>query len=217
MSMKREHSTLLYVEGSNSVDDVVASAVSEPTATIARLATLQPLDMRKFEVHIKQCQLQSFTYDYYMHGIVEESGEVFEAVRAATDAGTTADKGIMDAVLAEIGDVLWYVTSFSMELGPAMRMPESWPVAEPGAVAPEVQLLSIAAKLSGRVKKCKRGDKAVDQFVPAMLQHRDALLSECAKIAANHYSTLEQCAEKNVRKLGSRFARNTVLGDGDQR
>merc|ERR1712013_839172 len=39
-----------------------------------------------------------------------------------------------------------------------------------------------------------RGDKPLTQFVPAMLQHRDTLLSECAKTAANHHATLEQCA-----------------------
>mmetsp|Transcript_4052 Transcript_4052/g.7198 ORF Transcript_4052/g.7198 Transcript_4052/m.7198 type:complete len:214 (-) Transcript_4052:200-841(-) len=213
--MKREHSTMRYTQGCDAVADVTPAAV-EPAATIARLASPQPLDVRKFAVHVKQCQIQKFTFDYFMHGIAEESGEVFEAVRAAKAEGMV-DKAKTHAVLSEIGDVLWYVTSFSMELGTAMDMPETWPVVEAGAPEPEVQLLAIASKLSGRVKKSMRGDKPLEQFVPAMLQHRDGLLLECAKIAANHQSTLEQCATENVRKLGGRFARNTVFGDGDGR
>ena len=78
-----------------------------------------------FEAHVRKSQLQKFTFDYYMHGIVEESGEVFHAVRAAlsTDA-YSFDK---DNVIAEIGDVLWYVTSFSMEFGESMSLPQTWP------------------------------------------------------------------------------------------
>ena len=63
-----------------------------------------------------------------MHGIVEESGEVFDAVRAARS--TDASSFERDNVIAEIGDVLWYVTSFSMELGGSLSMPQTWPWAE---------------------------------------------------------------------------------------
>merc|ERR1719384_3026494 len=54
---------------------------------LTRVATPQSLFMREFEAHVKSCQMKQFTFDYYMHGVVEESGEVFEAVRALRDAG----------------------------------------------------------------------------------------------------------------------------------
>ena len=44
--------------------------------------------VNRFEAHVNKCQLQKFTFDYYMHGIVEESGEVFDAVRAARSTDT---------------------------------------------------------------------------------------------------------------------------------
>ena len=82
---------------------------------------------------------------------------------------------------------------------------------------PEVLLLVAAARLSGRVKKSLRGDKKLEQFLPAMASYRDEILKLCPQVAANHGSTLEQCASVNVRKLGSRSERNTMYGDGDTR
>ena len=84
--------------------------------------------VNRFEAHVRNCQLQRFTFDYYMHGIVEESGEVFDAVRAARS--TDASSFEKDNVIKEIGDVLWYVTSFSMEFGESLSMPQTWPRAE---------------------------------------------------------------------------------------
>merc|ERR1712217_301863 len=110
-----------------------------------------------------------------------------------------------------------YTTSLSSELGGEMNMPQIWPTAELGATEPEVAMLAAAARLSGRVKKSMRGDKPLDQFVSAMVEHRNALLSACAEVAANHESTLQECAAMNITKLSGRFQRNTVRGDGDAR
>ena len=49
--------------------------------TVQTIATPVSLSVTEFEAHVKQCQLQSFTFDYYIHGVVEEVGEVFDTVR----------------------------------------------------------------------------------------------------------------------------------------
>merc|ERR1712194_106895 len=126
----------------------------------------------------------------------------------------TGDKA---SVLYEIGDALFYTTSLSSELGGEMLMPQIWPTAAAGAVEPEVAMLVAAARLSGRVKKSRRGDKPLDQFVSSMLEHRNAILSACAEVAANHQSSLQECAAMNITKLKGRLQRNTLKGDGDAR
>ena len=169
-----------------------------------------------FQAHVKQTQLQKFTFDYYMHGLVEEVGEVYEAVSTPHDSVLTYPAHDVK-VLLEIGDVLWYVTSFSLEIDTLLVMPETWPTAKAGAVNPEVSMLSTVARLAGRVKKVLRGDKPLDQFAPAMLLYRDELMTRCAEVAANYGTTLQKCAEMNMRKLNGRSKRGTVCGDGDRR
>lgn len=206
----------LDVDGEVGVYEAMAKQARTMKARIARAASPQPSSVRKFEIHVKECQLQSFSFDYYMHGLVEETGEVFEAVRAVRSTASPC-RADTDNVLSEIGDVLWYATSFSLEVGGELRMPESWPTAEAGSCEPEVLMLAAAARLSGRVKKSMRGDKSLAQFAAAMAQQRDELLTRCAEVAANHNANLQQCATMNVRKLSGRFERNTVRGDGDHR
>ena len=70
-------------------------------------------------------------------------------------------------------------------------------------------------RLAGRVKKARRGDKPLEDFVPAMARCRDELLALGAEVAANHGTTLHQCGVGNVRKLRGRFERGSVRGDGD--
>ena len=104
------------------------------------------LTVHDFEAHVKSCQIQSFSFDYYMHGLVEEAGEVFEAVRATQDADSSSSEGQAKAIALELGDVLWYLTSLSMEIGGEMTMPDSWPTVERGTNAPEVLMMLYASK-----------------------------------------------------------------------
>ncbi|CAE8720631.1 unnamed protein product [Polarella glacialis] len=201
-------------------------AVSTPlrcTAASSAAASSQSLSVADFEGHVQRCQLQHFTFDYYMHGLVEETGEVFDAVRAQR-AGSSQPEGSErkstgSTVELELGDVLWYATSLSMEVGGDMKMPATWPLADVCKTGdePEVLMLATAARLSGRVKKSLRGDKPLEEFVPAMRQHRDELLARCAEVAENHGSTLQRCAMLNVWKFKGRFDRGSVQGDGDAR
>ena len=184
---------------------------------VANVSSPQSLTVHDFEAHVKSCQIQSFSFDYYMHGLVEEAGEVFEAVRATQGADPRFSEGQAMAIALELGDVLWYLTSLSMEIGGEMTMLDSWPTVERGTNAPEVLMMLYASKLSGRVKKSMRGDKTLADFVPAMREYRDELLKTCAEVAANFDTTLQRCAKLNVNKLRGRFGRGAVMGDGAYR
>ena len=85
------------------------------------------------------------------------------------------------------------------------------------ADGPEILMMACAAKLSGRVKKSLRRDKPLQDFAPAMREHRNELLSLCAEVAAMHGATRQQCALLNVQKLHGRFHMGSVRGDGDTR
>eukprot|EP00440_Ansanella_granifera_P006442 gb/GFBE01006987.1/.p1 GENE.gb/GFBE01006987.1/~~gb/GFBE01006987.1/.p1 ORF type:complete len:199 (+),score=53.97 gb/GFBE01006987.1/:1-597(+) len=185
----------------------------EKRCPAASMPTPQSLSVREFEEHVRSCQLKKFGFDYYMHGLVEEAGEAFEAVRASRGKAPES----CSQVANEIGDVLWYATSFSMELGSSVQMPSEWPQGRAGTHEAEVRLLAAVAKLAGRVKKSLRGDKALDEFLPAMRQYRDEVLQLCADVAVAEGLTLQRCAVANVIKLKGRFDRGSVQGDGDDR
>ena len=64
---------------------------------------------------------------------MEEVGEVFNAVqscRGAVRGWNVLEMGLgteQNAVLLEVGDVLWYTVSLSLEVGSTLAMPEIWP------------------------------------------------------------------------------------------
>ena len=172
------------------------------------------VDIRMFQAHVKQSQLRKFTFDYYMHGLVKEAGEVYEAVSASRYFVFPSPAHNVK-VLVEIGNVLWYVTSFSLEMDTLLAMPENWPTAKTGAINPEILMLLVVARLSGRVETYLRGNKPLDQSASDMLQNRDDIIVRCAEVAANYGATLQQCAAMNMRKSGSRPQRKTVCSDTD--
>jgi NTP pyrophosphatase (non-canonical NTP hydrolase) len=155
------------------------------SVTFARMAVLEPRSVYNFEAHVKQCQLRQFTFDYYTHGLVEEAGEVFEAVSVARLVAAHR-LACNEKVLSEMGDVLWYANSFSLEVGIPLAMPTIWPTVKAGVHNPKVLMRVAVARLSGRVKKSMRGDKPLEQFVSAMLQYRDELLARCTEVIEAH-------------------------------
>ena len=60
---------------------------------VPNVSSPQSLSVHDFEAHVKSCQIQSFSFDYYMHGLVEEAGEVFEAVRATQKTDPRISEG----------------------------------------------------------------------------------------------------------------------------
>jgi NTP pyrophosphatase (non-canonical NTP hydrolase) len=199
------------------------------------------LTVSEFVSHVKESRLQCYPFDYFMLGIVEETGEVFGVVRscraeakrmqAETDASFSecfdAVKG--NTVLCELGDVLWYCVAFSLEFD-ELAMPASWPerpvpstveclhsILDADDERDAILMMECVAKLSGRVKKRLRGDKPPEDFLPDMKKMRDELLNLCAAVAATYGATLQQCALLNVEKLHARFEAGSVRGEGNER
>ena len=178
------------------------------------------ISLSEFQKHVKSSQLRKFNFDYFIHGLVEEAGEVVEAVQKKRSEQRCSD------VASELGDVLWYVAALNVELGGG-QLADSWPQACIGRLveheAPEpvsgsaVDLLLIASKLAGRTKKTLRGDKTLDEFLPDMRMYMCKILNCCAQVAASHGLCLQHCAQMNVCKLEGRKSRGTVLGDGNCR
>ena len=79
-------------------------------------STCEAITVTQYEKKVKGFQVKDFDYSYYMHGIIEEAGEVFEAIRA----GDTTN------VIYELGDVLWYIVSFSMKIGEGLELAPTW-------------------------------------------------------------------------------------------
>ena len=181
---------------------------AEQRKAVMSVPTPEALSVLQFQEHVKRYQIRKFTFDYYMHGLLEEAGQVVDAVHARRSD---------QEVACEIGDVLWYATAFSMELGDGVQMPLVWPEGSFAKPDAEVALLACVAKLSGQVKKRLRGDKALELFLPAVKSHRDEILTKCAEVALAHGTSLQFCAIANLKKLNDRFDRGALQGDGNNR
>ena len=126
-------------------------------AGLFAVETPQILLIEHSEAHVRCCQLLPFPFEYYVHGVVEEVGEVFDAVRGVRAGGAGVGAHV---VVSELGGELWYVTALSLQLGWGCAMPRAWPVAAGGSRAPEVLILAAASRLAGCVKMACRGDQA---------------------------------------------------------
>ena len=151
----------------------------------ADMAMLKSLSVHDFETHVRRCQLHPFTFDYYMHGLVEEAGEVLEAVSVARLVAAHR-LACNEKALSEMGDVLWYANSFSLEVGIPLAMPTMWPTVKARVHNPKVLMRVAVARLSGQVKKSMRGDKPLEQCVSAMLHYRDEPLTRCTEVIEAH-------------------------------
>ena len=70
----------------------------------------ETLTVRDFEMHVTDGQLRILSFDYYILGLVDESGEVIEASKKKVAATVRCD------VASELGDVLWYTTALRLSL-----------------------------------------------------------------------------------------------------
>ena len=195
--------------------------MKRPHSPDDRVSTAQlQLSVEDFQQHVKRSQLRKFDFDYFIHGLVEEAGEVVEAAQKKSSEQHCSE------VASELGDVLWYVAALHAELGGG-PLADSWHAAyavrvvenkgpEPASGSP-VDLLLIASKLAGRTKKALRGDKTLDEFLPEMHMYIRKILDCCGEVAALHGLSLQHCAHTNVCKLEGRRSRGSILGDGNSR
>lgn len=168
---------------------------------------------------------------YPAHGLAGEAAEVLEKI---------LEDGPDHAVLAEVGDVLWYASQLGVELG----IPLEQVAPEPGASEEELSREVVAAldvatrradanlslalaadlsvavgKVSETVKKVLRDrGGVVDDDVRARAAGQLArVVVALAALAYVYDQRLATVAATNLEKLASRAAASTLQGDGDER
>lgn len=163
----------------------------------------------------------------------------YPALKLAGEAGEAAGKlaelevgGDSDLLLAELGDVLWYVAALTRDLGVEQPwMSESLFDLEEQSVGDEaaelfgglLRMVAEATAPAERFGKLIRDDGlAPDGSVPPaaadlMLASARAALGHLAVCARALGSSLEAVAVANVEKLASRQARGVIHGAGDAR
>lgn len=144
-------------------------------------------------------------------GLGNEVAELVEKVEAGAPAND---------VLAELGDVLWYVAALARDAR-IMHDELFWTV-RPGmpllAAHSMNKMVMAAGAAQGHVKKALRDHDGDLDARRGALQSELALLLHSADDIATYYgSTIDVVAAANLAKLASRAARNTLQGDGDVR
>lgn len=146
----------------------------------------------------------SFALAYPALGLAGEAAEVCDAVGS----------GFADDVLAELGDVCWYLAAVCRDAGidPAELAGRD----SDGGTATLVRAAGIVAE---QVKKTVRGG---DRLPPAERRARivDALATVYAtvdRIARDRGSDAERVMAANLAKLTDRADRGVLHGDGDRR
>lgn len=121
-------------------------------------------------------------------------------------------------VMAELGDVLWYVAALARDA----RLLESelaW--AERSAMHASDNLsamIAAAGNAQGHVKKALRdNDGDLDARRERLGVSLRELLAAADGYARHHGMSLDEVAAANLAKLADRAARNTLKGDGDVR
>lgn len=141
------------------------------------------------------------------------AGEVSEMLEKVV---TQAEEG---EVLAETGDVLWYVANLSYEAGLLLGevIPGGqFPQAEKGDAAGAV---IAAGRVVEVVKKTYRDNagELTDEKREKIRTGLAEVLACLAGVAKSAGGTLEEAAKGNLEKLQSRQARGKLTGDGDNR
>jgi NTP pyrophosphatase (non-canonical NTP hydrolase) len=149
---------------------------------------------------------EEFQIAYPMLGLVEELGELFDT--------NPEDK---ESVVKELGDVVWYVSALSYDLG--LRLQNCYDNALMDDSVLDIHALhKNTVRTAGRVKKILRGDDFSDEKILDIQGYLGDILRRVESIATvNMESSLESICEANIDKLFDRQERGVLKGDGDER
>lgn len=128
-----------------------------------------------------------------------------------------AGKIIAAHVLAELGDVLWYVSALARD---ARVLPEelTWTAGEVDGADALRHLIAAAGDAQGHVKKSLRDHEGnLDARRDGLVDSLSQVLAAADAIVQRLASTIEEVCAANLAKLAGRAARMTLGGDGDVR
>lgn len=149
-------------------------------------------------------------------GICGEWGEF--CGKLLLDNQTLRQKKNKEALLIELGDMLWYVANLATEIEISL---ESIILADRvfKLERPFQEMAEVIGKIAEIVKKTERDNQGrltdiAREFVTANLVQ---VLRFIGYFASELGSSLEKVAEANIKKLTSRKKRNQLRGSGDNR
>lgn len=143
---------------------------------------------------------------YLTLGLCGEIAELMEMEE--DDIDPTPEK-----ILAENGDVLWYVASLADEYG--IELDESYVSALDSTLGESAGMMMHAGLIANKVKKLIRDGTPIDrEFLDLHLTQIIAQVQDCVQ---RYDATLEWVAEENIKKLESRKLRGVIAGSGDKR
>ena len=165
---------------------------------------------QQFAIHVTATKKEKFRFEFYVLGLVEESGEVCECLQYCNlcpcSTHTTAT-----GLLLEIGDVLWYTFGLSLASQGVLPLPVNWPTTNHRTFKSGTKLMETTTKIAGCVKRILRKDCTLTDMRSQMLQLRDRVFEECAAIAARKKVSLEHCAAMNIQKIKERMKAQEML------
>lgn len=170
---------------------------------------LTPQLSQSFMDHVKSSCLRPFPPLYFMVGLVEEVAELCEELEKQQQQQD-------EQVIAEMGDVLWYVFALCntlQDVHPVTKKEADFLVNNnPSCSSPCSILLSTVGSLCGSLKKWSRGDKTWEEFQPRIQNQVSSLMSVLSSLCS-----LKAAMESNIAKIQGRRDRGTLRGDGSNR
>lgn len=161
--------------------------------------------------HYKKAALESAFYPnfgdnilYPTVAIIEECGELIEKIE---------NKANPEAIVKEMGDVLWYCAMFFYET----KKPFEFEL-ERSIMTPSM-LYQAGTKLSGVIKKTARDHNGVftEEKEKEMIQHINFILSFIYNAATLINYSIEEVCAININKINERQKNGTIQGSGDDR
>ena len=166
---------------------------------------------------------QRVAIPYVVLGLCGELGETYEKINVDSENNQTHDqveKKLIEEVVKEIGDQLWYLASIRVELDLPLEKDWNWNE----TLKPDPFQLPIeVGKIAEQVKKWLRDEwKGEESVFP---EHRKSIVLESWKnvwkylngLCSSMGVAIEDVAIKNNEKLASRKKRGVIHGAGDNR
>lgn len=149
-------------------------------------------------------------------GLCDEAVELEDAADRAKSGLSVA---IRAAIIAELGDVLWYCARIALHKELSLAFVWSEAVSLELDVVPDMRLMARcitrqAGSLAGKIKKELRDGT---DCTAAVVERIGMILRAAEAMCTGLQTTLVDVMAYNQRKLEDRLSRNVIKGSGDNR
>lgn len=153
-------------------------------------------------------KVENFGMAYYLLGLIDEMGEVGEAIVRFKQNDSEENKVLL---VSEFGDVVWYITGICEEL---KLNPEL--IFNYNGTTEALDQYPSVSRFCGNVKKYYRDGKAIpaELATGVLTKVYNYYMYPTMKV---HAITLDEVLQTNFDKLTKRKENNTIQGDGDKR